>query len=110
MSWRLAFSPSLIRSLCPVCLKSSDADRLPVKSQVFPVFGHCNSWSMYLPPLAITFGHGIVRVYSEGLLIISHVTSSSGDVQSFFHTTRTFKSGKVGTPNTPAEGNRHDSQ
>jgi hypothetical protein len=38
---------------------------------------------MYLPPLAITFGHGIVRVYSEGLLIISHVTSSSGDVQSF---------------------------
>ena len=65
---------------------------------------------MYLPPLAITFGHGIVRVYSEGLLIISHVTSSSGDVQSFFHTTRTFKSGKMGTPNTPAEGNRHDSQ
>jgi hypothetical protein len=59
-----------------------------VKYQVFPVFGHCNSWSMYLPPLAITFGHGMVRVYPDILLMTSHVASKSADAKSFFHPTR----------------------
>jgi hypothetical protein len=53
---------------------------------------------MYLPPLAITFGHGMVRVYSEGLLMISHVTSKSGDAKSFSHHTRTIKVERWGHP------------
>ena len=84
--------------------------RLPVKYQVFPVFGHCNSWSMYLPPPAITFGHGMVRVYSEGLLMISHVTSKSGGGKVLFPPHPDHKSGMVGTPNTQEESNRPTSR